>query len=381
MALVTFGARQKISPNVDKSDKPPCPNRGVVLCTMVVRKGIFFERKRETQAFWVSSGAGALSAAKTRPTVFHDTELKMHIDWLTFSLDFAGDVHKTLPQHEIFALKRRVKPNGRYGKAWVTESGAIFSIPKDGEWTQKALIEIQGKHAQKIRDMGVSDDNLIFETLAHGGKITRLDCAFDTNLPSANPLDLWQAWLAGEIVTKVREARITSSADRKGTPASSVYFGGTQSEQKLVVYDKAKQMKLLNEAWTRVEVRLYGDTARRAARDMLANDADSVARQKVRNMMKTRVKWFEDMVAGGDVAMEKRIDVPKKLQWLNNQVAPAIDSIPLENPDIVEDVAWWLIGRLNTIAPGWLGHIGLENGDDILSGIFTQTKLPGYDID
>lgn len=279
----------------------------------------------------------------------------MHLDYFTFSLPFDGDLWGGLPQHEAFQFKLKTKTvmNSRYKMSYRMACGAIYSIPKDGDWKQKRLIEMKGQELKKAREMKLTDDNLITLTLMGGGSISRMDCAFDTDNPLAKVSDVWEAWQNNEIKTKIRQASLMSTAGRKGEPANSVYFGATDSDQRIIVYDKAKQLKLLNQAWVRVELRLYGNAAYRAAKDSLVHSIDTVARQKVRKMVKTKIGWFEKMMEGQDVELTPLKYDSDTLRWLKTQVAPAIDALPDTQPEIVGEVVNWLYGRLNILLPGW----------------------------
>lgn len=279
----------------------------------------------------------------------------MKIDWFTFSLPYDGNLWGGLPQHEAFQFRESSKDilNSRYKCSYRMACGAIYSIPKDGDWKQKRLIELQGKHCQRARDMGLDDDGLIYNALFYGGSPSRMDCAFDTDNPKAQVSDIWKAWESDKIKTKLREAQKMTKKGRKGEPENSVYFGSKDSDQRLVVYDKAKQLKLLDQAWVRVELRNYGNAAYRLAKDALVHGIDTVARQRVRNMVRTPVKWFEEMIAGNDVELTPLQPKSDKLQWLIKQVAPAIDSIPETEPEILGEVINWLYGRLNVVFPNW----------------------------
>lgn len=279
----------------------------------------------------------------------------MKIDWLTFSLPYDGDLWGGLPQHEAFQFKISSKTilNPRYKHSYRMACGAIYSIPKDGDWSQKRLIEMQGQHCQRARELGLTDDAALYHVVVNGGQCSRLDCAFDTDNPCAKVSDVWSAWQNNEIKTKLREASLQSKQGRKGEPANSVYFGSKTSDQRLVIYDKAKQMKLLEKAWVRVELRLYGSAAYRMAKDSLMSDIGTCSRQKVRNMVRTKIGWFEEMMSGQDVDLTPLKYESDVLRWLKTQVAPAIDALPEKEPEIIGEVVNWLYGRLNVIMPGW----------------------------
>lgn len=283
--------------------------------------------------------------------------LKMgHIDWVTFSIPYDENPLNGVPSHDAFLFDDRhpVKALPRYEKGYRLQCGGLYCVPSKANKDQKRLFQLTGKDCQKMREMGMSDNDLIWAIFDRDGKPSRIDHAFDTDNPLAKVSEVWEAWGAGKIKTKLREAELTSKVGRKGEPANTVYIGSKASEQRVVVYDKAKQMKLLNEAWVRVELRTYGSAAKRLAYDALKHeDIDGVSRQKVRKIMRTPIKWLEDMVAGGDIELTALEYEPDIWKWLNNQVAPAIDAFELKTMGEKMKMARWLYARLNTIFPDW----------------------------
>lgn len=308
-----------------------------------------------------------------------------HLDWLSFSIPYHENPLHNIPEHDafLFDANNPVKPLPRYERAFRLACGGLYCLPNKQNASQKRLIQLTGDNCRKAREMGLTDDNLIWTMFDRDGRPSRTDYAFDTDNPEAKVSDVWSAWEKGKIKTKLQEAELTSKKGRKGEPANTVYLGSKASEQRVVVYDKAKQMNLLNEAWVRVELRLYGSAARRAAFDALKHaDIDKVARQKVRNIMRTPIEWLENMIAGGDVELTALLYEKDIWKWLNHQVKPAIDEFANAELDQQVEMARWLFGRLNAIMPdwhemGWHGKTDLD-GNDIREAKNRLQKARGF---
>lgn len=252
----------------------------------------------------------------------------MHLDFITFSLPYNERFHVGLPKHDafIFSEKNPVRPLPRYKQAWRLACGGIYCIPDAENAAQKRLIQMTGQNCQKARDMGLDDDLLLHLVQNENATMTRLDCAFDTQDATAKVQHFIDAFEQGKMKTKVRTMEVSKKIGRKGEPANSAYLGTRQSDAQLVVYDKAKQLKLLQMVWVRVEYRAYKNSAYRLAKDALEYGIDVTARQRVRNMQRTKIKWLNSMIAGDDIDLTMREEQENFWWWLENQVRGGLDN-------------------------------------------------------
>lgn len=284
----------------------------------------------------------------------------MHIDWLTFSIPYNSKIRTGLPPHETFNFDERkpVRPLPRYERAYRLDNGGLYCIPSEKNARNKRLIQWTGQDCAKYRQMGLSDDDMVEQMFKGKGSATRMDFAFDCDDPNASVQDIENAWDSGLMKTKIRTLTKMAKKGRKGEPENTLYFGGDGSDQKIVVYDKAKQMKVLHKAWVRVEGRFYDSAANRLSRDCLKHQSvDTVVRAKMRNIMRSGVEWFEKLIEGDDVEMEPLVYEGDTWVWLNKQVAPAIDNFAeLDTTEQIK-MARWLYARLNVIFPGgWMEY-------------------------
>lgn len=280
----------------------------------------------------------------------------MKIDWLTFSFPYNEKSRVGLPPHESFNFDERkpARPLPRYERAYRLHNGGLYCIPSARNAREKRLIQWTGKDCDKYREIGMSDDAMIEQVFRAKGSATRVDCAFDADNPAARVQDIEDSWDNGKMKTKIRTLTKMARKGRKGEPENTLYFGATDSDQKIVVYDKAKQLKTLWRVWVRVEGRFYGDAARRLSTEALKHQSiDTVARAKMRNIMRTGVEWFEAMMQGDDVEMDALEYKNDTWKWLNTQVAPSIDRFSELHPSEQAKMVRWLFGRLNVVMPDW----------------------------
>jgi hypothetical protein len=193
---------------------------------------------------------------------------------------------------------------------------------------QRRLITLTGKDLAAHELRGNTSTDLIahFQGL-EGSHFTRVDTAIDVLNTKANPQLLMDRFRAGRMQTHVQTV---SRADRyrKDQPRDgvTVYLGSRQGERFLRVYDKAAEQGA-DYPWTRIELELKGDQARRAARDLVTHPIGEVAAVLTRELVKTDIKWFEaalDKVATGELVSIK----PGRHQgngerWKREVAAPA----------------------------------------------------------
>lgn len=281
----------------------------------------------------------------------------MHFDWITFTFQYSEKILNGLPQHDAFLFddQKPARALPRYERGWRLAGGGLYCVPSAANARNGRIIQFTGKECEQYRNFGLSDRELIVLLMTQKFKPTRIDCAWDTDNPLAKVQDMEDAWDNGKMKTKIRTMFKTTTKGRKGEPANTIYFGHKTSDQRLVVYDKAKQLKLLDKAWTRVEARFYEGAAWRIGRDMalINNDPSEVAAAKVRQMMRSGVAWFEELMAGGDVDLTA-LEYDKNVwKWLNTQVAPAIDNFTNESEAEKAKMIRWLYHRLNILFPNW----------------------------
>lgn len=272
----------------------------------------------------------------------------MKIDWLSLTIPYTGDDGlENYPEHGWLSRKNTAAPMHGYSQAWELENGGYLMVPNSQNKRMRVLLMFGGTSLTEWRGTGSTDDSIIryFFGQTYRPQFTRIDFAFDTDNPLAAPAQIAEAWREKRIKTHIRTIRTHTTEKRGKDPAGTVYLGSVSSGRQVVIYDKAKQLKLLDEAWTRVELRCRKSFAQSAASDSLKHGSDAVARATIRELLTTDIGWFNDMIAGGDVDLTElgRKKTGGTLEWLHKQVQPAIENL-IDDGDIddIAKLAFWL---------------------------------------
>lgn len=270
------------------------------------------------------------------------------LDWISYTASYTGDDGlEKYPSHEMWKRGEEVAAMHGYSRAWRLECGGFCMAPTKSNARQRILFIFGGEAMRKLRESGSTDESIIryiFDS-HYRPQFTRIDCAYDTDDENANAFDLLSAWRDGEVKTHIRTVRTHSTEKRDAKkPANTVYFGSVSSGRTIVIYDKAAELKLLDTALTRVELRNKKAFAQVVAHAGLTNSLDEVGRQVVRDMIKTEVLWFEDMMNGNTVNIDQvgRKETGGLMKWLKTQVAAGIENGFSENdPELTARIHQW----------------------------------------
>lgn len=161
------------------------------------------------------------------------------------------------------------KPTNGYNRARQYQSGAIVQWHTEHikmgvhvTYTSKAI-------AKACTEFGLSQYEVL-EGLAHIGKVTRLDVAFDVKNTPVDIRKLYQQMLDGTVKTRAKSFDYVESA-KAGNEfgARTAYVGSMTKRKKLLrVYDKGMQLNL-ESYLTRFELETHGQLANNAAHQLL----------------------------------------------------------------------------------------------------------------
>jgi len=259
------------------------------------------------------------------------------IDWLSVS----GGVdlfQKTLDAGVHFRLGEARKPLAHFDTAHdLLPAGTLQESTSD---QQGCLISLSGEDMTAIRHNGMVDPVLI-KRMATVGKVTRLDYAVDIRTGDS-PKDLESHIKSGdyETVFKVAPSRFESFNDTGGY---TLYFGSPKSHRRLRIYDKAAQLKLLNEAWLRVELVTRKNRAQALASDMVKGVLWLVGHQAIVDTISfPKCKWWNDIFYQTEAVLSTVPKKPDRYQkWLGGQVNDSIRR-NLEKPEHAQFISDWL---------------------------------------
>jgi len=242
------------------------------------------------------------------------------IDYLRFSIKTKSiqDTHNDLygkPEKE-----RTIR--GFYDHYVQYETGVQVRVATDDE-KQGALVSIGGAALGELRRKGMRDNEFLEYVREIKHNCTRIDICYDTDNPESNPRDLEDAWDKAEQKTRVKYVKVDYEKLYGGY---TFRMGADSSETWLRCYDKAKQLKLLNEVWNRVELEQQGRLADHMVDLASETEIDVIGRARIKEYCDfPTVEWFQEMMDGEVVEFEslgrKKTDF---ISWLDAHIAPAI---------------------------------------------------------
>lgn len=121
---------------------------------------------------------------------------------------------------------------------------------------------------------------------------TRLDLALDVYDAAAQPTALMEDFRTGEVNTHVQKATSVMGYQKDGEiHGETQYFGSRTGERLLRCYNKAAQQKIEG-AWTRLELELKQQQAKRAAAALETAGVGQVAAGMMDEFIPFRVPWY-----------------------------------------------------------------------------------------
>lgn len=160
------------------------------------------------------------------------------------------------------------------------------------------------------------------------GRFTRVDVAIDYHRPAdiaalIADIDRERRATRAGVVTPYQQLRLDTPGDSLRT--TGVYIGSRKSDRYLCVYDKAVELELTDQLWTRIELRNRKAKAEQIGLAGAHGDVVSAARGVIRNHTYPDTDWWRDALDGecqhvGPV-QRKQTDT---MRWLIETVAPVL---------------------------------------------------------
>jgi hypothetical protein len=177
------------------------------------------------------------------------------------------------------------------------------------------------QHGHKVRE-------LLHAIWSGFGRFTRLDIAIDYHRPAdiaalIADIDADRTCTRAGVVTPYQQLRLDTPGDALRT--TGVYIGSRKSDRYLCVYDKAVQLELSDELWTRIELRNRKAKAEQLGLAGAHGDIVAASRGVIRNHTYPVTDWWRDALTGD---CEHVAPVPRKqtntARWLIETVAPVL---------------------------------------------------------
>ncbi len=190
-----------------------------------------------------------------------------------------------------------------------------------------------GKTIAALMDAGVSPVDILVWHTERGHTCTRLDLAVDVRNSESFLQDIADATFTGDYTGNARSANIVHSPTDGGM---TIYMGSRQSEKFVRIYDKGVETGQ-GGLWTRCEVELKGDTARRVAKtifDGRNGDVSQVAQSVIQTVCKFKTDGWLLAFNGLPIDIEQpQPKEPDTEKWLLTQVVSAIAKFERQHPD------------------------------------------------
>ena len=241
-----------------------------------------------------------------------------HLDWMTATLKDQSTAFNVIPPVAGIDIVEKMQPPRFFQKAWALYPAGFVAI-QDTKY-KTAMLHLTGQDLQAWREAGIADQTTIKALNHMVANITRVDyCVNVHNMGKVahcvRHMDIGKR--TGRPKPYARFKRYDNSGD-------TLYFGSPKSAQRVTIYDKAAQLKIKDEFWTRIELRCRKPAASVLLRDMEAHGMNDAGRQRIRDLVNyPNLAWWKKAMHGNEVQLEKiPRKVPSVITWLYEQVLP-----------------------------------------------------------
>jgi len=222
------------------------------------------------------------------------------VDWLTWTVQYNENKSVGLPSHEVFLPDETVAVGTirPYNNAMRYGLATAYWNAEHPEW--RLCYVMTGSDLTGFREQGGNEVALIAAIIRLGGKITRLDAAFDIiGELCGDVMDLVMAFNLGWLKTNVQKISHVLEEDKDGQRAgATVYLGSRHSQRMLRVYDKGAQLDTPF-AWVRAELECKQDYARKVANALVVFGLETV-QAEIMGFVETGIPWFDDALTMTD---------------------------------------------------------------------------------
>lgn len=189
-----------------------------------------------------------------------------------------------------------------YNQGRITESGGQL-FWHDTEDVMGVCFQWSGYALNKLFVSGQDENSLVSALNAKNAKFKRIDYAFDVfENEQATPMAFFKHIQSEEVNTGARQNKLVHGKNprkQKQNNADTVYLGSRQSDTFLRVYDKAKELKIDEFLWTRIEIEIKGRKAEQVGKmvnsDVKIKDLSSSLIKKMGNF---QLDWFNEAIEG-----------------------------------------------------------------------------------
>lgn len=247
---------------------------------------------------------------------------RVQLDWLQWTLPAYSAPSYVLPDHELFDVVAACRPIKNYDLGWRLGCGAVVSVSEKRPLHMGVNVVMTGDNLEAVRGE-FTDDEILKWAQEKARKISRCDVALDVEYEvDFENIQKHVVW--GLLRTRMG---MDSYYRNLATGGESIYFGATKSDRRVVIYNKAAEMGLLEQALTRVEMRGRNRTAALMVAQMRQDGVSKGARIQMKSYFDYDADWYQTAV--GDVEDSELVKAepkPDKWEhWILNVVIPSLE--------------------------------------------------------
>jgi hypothetical protein len=298
-----------------KISTPPILTGGV-RCTCQVYGGVFRGGRKTNPLI-----EGSENVTNSRLMI------NSHLDYLTVSFKRVDKPEELIPQaYYLFRTVEDTPPLPNYDHGWKLACGGFVNLSDDD--VQGARIDLPGQALAALRENGMVEERLI-DILKMTKKIkryTRADYCFNV-MGGGSVRHLLAHYNAGNVETRFKESPVIKygTPDKRGgiSPyGATLEFGKETSEHRVAIYDKAADLKLLDQAWLRVEMRTRKPVSSVFMHDGKKFTLQRAARARLEKLLNyPKLAWWREMMEGDNCPVGIVPRKPDKYEWwMDNQV-------------------------------------------------------------
>lgn len=197
---------------------------------------------------------------------------------------------------------------------------------------QGVNIMFDGRSCNELHEAGYDLLDIVKWLSEEEFKFTRLDLAIDIREVQIDIIELFESEHTGSI----NNDPVLVQKGKKARGGATLYLGGRQSEKFIRIYDKAKERKISDIFWTRVELELKAATATKIAkkmRSMTYEEIASMTQSIVKGMYDPENNTFRDAFAVDPIKVgSTKNEDHDTYVWLMQSVAKTMAKTMLEMP-------------------------------------------------
>lgn len=267
---------------------------------------------------------------------------KIVIDWLSWTSKKFKNVEEILAYFNFDIFDFIELDRGRYGyKKSLLSSDSKIQILYDGTEEMGINIILSGTSCRLLEGKGFDLLDLLIILSSEDFTITRLDLALDS---FKNLMDkIIRKYEKNEYISKFRSTKKIENKKGDEKNGTTLYFGSRSSDIMIRIYDKAKEQKMEDTDWLRIEFEIKKEYAKNVVLKILNSNLSSVfcgllsnylnfVTKKEKNVSRSKIcTWWLELIQDAKKIKiyrdpkEKDIDDIKK--WLLKQVSTSLATV------------------------------------------------------